>query len=303
MHFSSILTRNGLFLFTPFSVSSYKSVCLLGQRAVTGGNKRLGCGGKHIGPSVLKIWRRIVRSSGLFAIQILPGLQVPSQSLTSIYVAPFIFQSTSMPVPSFNPQDLLWQRKKPGQGRGGVQAVMAEFGGARLPPAALSAHRLCPTASWTSLWWLQVLGHLHAGSQVLLQGGDLTRPLSSSSRPQRSMLRVPQTRDTCASPSPLAQTRLPAGEGSDRIPILGFFPAAPRASSSEVLAESVQEIQGKNSTRHRVCTQPLHPSCHAGAGWDTKLSHPVLSPRPAPLLGRSELSQGRQQIRTIMLSC
>lgn len=142
-----------------------------------------------------------------------------------------------------------------------------------------------------------------AGSQVLLQGGDLTRPLSSSSRPRRSMLRVPQTRDTCASPSPLAQTRLPAGEGSDRIPILGFFPAAPRASSSEVLAESVQEIQGKNSTRHRVCTQPLHPSCHAGAGWDTKLSHPVPSPRPAPLLGRSELSRGRQQIRTIMLSC
>lgn len=180
---------------------------------------------------------------------------------------------------------------------------MAEFGGARLPPAALSAHRLCPTASWTSLWWLQVLGHLHAGSQVLLQGGDLTRPLSSSSRPWRSMLRVPQTRDMCASPLPLAQTRLPAGEGSDRIPILGFFPAAPRASSSEVLAESVQAIQGKNSTRHRVCTQPLHPSCHAGAGWDTKLSHPVPSPKPAPLLGRSELSRGRQQIRTIMLSC
>lgn len=46
-----------------------------------------------------------------------------------------------------------------------------------------------------------------------------------------------------------------------------------------------------------MCTRPLHPRCHAGAGWDTELGHPGPSPRLPPLLGRRGLSPGRRQIR------
>lgn len=84
-----------------------------------------------------------------------PG-SLPSTSILTptVYVTPFVFQSTSMPVPSFSPHSLPGQRKKAGPGtRLRASERLLRSWGRRAPrPAAPSAQRLCPTVSCTSLW-------------------------------------------------------------------------------------------------------------------------------------------------------
>lgn len=190
MHFGSLLTRNGPFLCSSFALSSYKTACLLGRRAVAGGGKRPGCGGDRFGPLVLK--------SGAGSPGVLGALPSESLLMPHVYVAPFVFQSPSMPAPSFHPHSLLWQRKKLGQGPGGGRS----WGRWAPRPAALSARRLCPTASHSSLWWRHVLGpRLSMAARKLPQGASLP----SASHPQCPMPRGQPALGTCVLPSPLAQ--------------------------------------------------------------------------------------------------
>lgn len=96
------------------------------------------------------------------------SILTPHRLRSTVYVAPFVFQSTSMPVPSFSPHSLPGQRKKAGPGtRLRASERLLRSWGRRAPrPAAPSAQRLCPTVSCTSLWGSQVLGPRHARSQV-----------------------------------------------------------------------------------------------------------------------------------------
>lgn len=166
-----------------------------------------------------------------------PG-SLPSTSIltprglrSTVYVTPFVFQSTSMPVPSFSPHSLQGRgRKQARDEAAGERAVTAELGAPGSPPRCSERTEALPDRLVH-----QSLGVASARSSPCPLASPLRAetplPLSSASRPRCPMPRAQRAPDTPR--GLLAQASPSIGEGSDRILlILGFFPGAPRTSPS-----------------------------------------------------------------------
>lgn len=232
-----------------------------------------------------------------------------------IYVAPLTSPSTSVLAPSFEPHNLASQGRKLRQGQGHVQLVLRGARASLLSPSPPT--RPCLPASWQPLASARS-SHLPCklarSSQT--EATLPVLPLRSAPRCVHSRRRVRARRFS------LGTDHLPTGKGSGRTLIPGASPGTLRGprhpsekSSSEGPAEPVKEAPGEYSAQPGMCTQPPHRgrgagcpgdrSCPAVAG-GTSRGRKARSPWPCrgpPLLGKSTLAQGWEQIRTMTLPC